>query len=129
MAQDGNLYWVYFGTGRFLDTNDKADAAQQTYYGIKEPLDCDGEFTWATVEKTEPPTAPPGDQGLFQVDQIKVEVAAAPAYAVLGCEGGGTACPCPRASPPWTAWKAISGGPAAPRRTARGPMDGIGISS
>jgi type IV pilus assembly protein PilY1 len=29
--------WVYFGTGRFLSTADKADTSQQAMYGIKDP--------------------------------------------------------------------------------------------
>lgn len=46
-------YWIYFGTGRFLDTDiDKPDDAQQSFYGIKEPVNCtDGTFTWNTVSK------------------------------------------------------------------------------
>jgi type IV pilus assembly protein PilY1 len=44
------------------------------------------------VEKTGTVNSTPGSQGLFRVDQIRVEAAAAPANAVLTCDGGGTAC-------------------------------------
>ena len=40
VATDGIDYWVYFGTGRFFDANDKKDAssnATQSFYGIREP--------------------------------------------------------------------------------------------
>jgi type IV pilus assembly protein PilY1 len=30
--------WVYFGTGRYIGTNDKTDAEQQYLYGIKDPF-------------------------------------------------------------------------------------------
>lgn len=74
--RDGN-YWVYFGTGRFLDPEDKTDAssnAQQTFYGIKEPLDptITYAFTWEEVEKTGTHGGVPGSRGLLQVDQIQV---------------------------------------------------------
>jgi len=48
VGTDGANYWVYFGTGRFFDSDDKTDSssnAQETYYGIKEPRD-GNEFTW-----------------------------------------------------------------------------------
>ena len=89
---DGRNYWVYFGTGRFLDEREKSDTSQQSYYGIKEPLDADKEFTWTTVEKTGTHNGIPGDQGLLRVDQIQVHQAGAAVDAVLSCKGGGTAC-------------------------------------
>jgi len=85
---DGSNYWVYFGTGRFYATDDKNDAAQQSYYGIKEPMDSNGEFTWETVEKTGTPNTTPGAQGLLQVDQILVSEST----ALISCVGGGTGC-------------------------------------
>ncbi|MCK5230514.1 MAG: hypothetical protein KAR13_09635, partial [Desulfobulbaceae bacterium] len=62
VGTDGNNFWVYFGTGRFFNADDKSDTSQQTYYGIKEPMDSN-EFTWATV----------GIADLLQVDQILVQ--------------------------------------------------------
>ena len=48
-----NDRWVYFGTGRFFNRNDvnslfTADD-DQAYYGIKEPVDSSGNFTWSSV--------------------------------------------------------------------------------
>ncbi len=40
VATDGLDYWVYFGTGRFFDADDKIDLssnATQSFYGIREP--------------------------------------------------------------------------------------------
>ncbi len=89
---DGEYRWVYFGTGRFFDADDKTDAgsnAQETYYGIKEPQNCDGDLTWETVVKsTASPTTVPGGRGLLQVDQILVQESS----ATLSCIGGGDAC-------------------------------------
>ena len=92
VARDGEYYWVYFGTGRFLATSDKADSAQQSYYGIKEPIDCGGAFTWETVEKAGSVNTIPGAQGLIRVDQIKVESTASPLSAPLSCGDGTTDC-------------------------------------
>ena len=39
--------WVFFGTGRYLISDDKIDASQQRYYGVKEPVD-GGVMTWDT---------------------------------------------------------------------------------
>jgi type IV pilus assembly protein PilY1 len=89
---DGKNYWVYFGTGRFLDEREKSDTSQQSYYGIKEPLDSDKEFTWTTVEKAGTHNGIPGDQGLLRVDQIQVHQSGAAVDAVLSCKGGGNAC-------------------------------------
>jgi len=79
-------------TGRFFHADDKTDAgsnAQEAYYGIKEPQNCDGDLTWAPVKK--PPISPttnPGSRGLLRVDQILVEESS----ATLSCIGGGDAC-------------------------------------
>lgn len=48
-----NDRWVYFGTGRFYNRKDvntlfTADD-DQAYYGIKEPVDSSGAYTWGTV--------------------------------------------------------------------------------
>jgi type IV pilus assembly protein PilY1 len=80
VGTDGYNFWVYFGTGRFYDVADKADASAQLYFGIKEPMDCaTGEFTWGTVSKSVAgalgvnPSAASGSRGLLRVDQIQVK--------------------------------------------------------
>jgi type IV pilus assembly protein PilY1 len=89
---DGEFRWVYFGTGRFFHSDDKTDSgsnAQETYYGIKEPQDCDGNLTWQPVEKSPvSPTTVPGERGLLRVDQILVQNYT----GSLSCDGGGDAC-------------------------------------
>jgi type IV pilus assembly protein PilY1 len=96
VAWDGKNRWVYFGTGRFLDADDKADSssnAQEAYYGIKEPQDCNEKLTWATVSKAPAtPTATPGERGLLQVDQILVHESSSMVGATLSCIGGGDTC-------------------------------------
>ncbi|MBW1669882.1 MAG: hypothetical protein JRI67_03025 [Deltaproteobacteria bacterium] len=44
--------WVYFGTGRFWSSMDRQSpylGYQNTFYGIKEPVDADGTLTYGTV--------------------------------------------------------------------------------
>ncbi len=54
VATDLHRFWVYFGTGRFFDADmDKPDDAQQSFFGVKEPVDCTDAsfpFTWSTVD-------------------------------------------------------------------------------
>ena len=39
VAKDGlGRYWVYFGTGRYLDPTDTSDTTVQKFYGLKEPV-------------------------------------------------------------------------------------------
>ncbi|MEW6671448.1 MAG: PilC/PilY family type IV pilus protein [Thermodesulfobacteriota bacterium] len=103
VGTDGKNYWVYFGTGRFLETGDKSDTSQQTYYGIKEPLsfsgstsNCQASFTWETVEKTDVDdfhhNSTPGDQGLLDVTKIQVHQATTAHAAILSCSDGSTSC-------------------------------------
>jgi type IV pilus assembly protein PilY1 len=94
IGTDFENYWIYFGTGRFFDSDDKTDSgsnAQQTYYGIKEPRDCD-EFTWETVEKTGSWNTTPGAQGLLQVDKILIKRATNGIDATLSCLASDTEC-------------------------------------
>lgn len=44
--------WVYVGTGRFVVRDDAADATQQAYYGLKEPRNSSGGFTWGAIDKS-----------------------------------------------------------------------------
>jgi len=95
VGTDGENYWVYFGTGRYFDPDDKTDGssnAQQSYYSIKEPQDSDRKLTWETVEKTGTYNGTPGSRGLLRVDQILVHEAGTAAGANLSCQGGGTGC-------------------------------------
>jgi type IV pilus assembly protein PilY1 len=97
IAWDGTNRWVYFGTGRFFDAEDKSNPssiAQETYYGIKEPQDCDGNLTWATVSKSPvSPATTPGTRGLLQVDQIRVQESGSMAGAALSCFDGSDCLP------------------------------------
>jgi len=102
VGYDGENFWIYFGTGRFMHKDDKTDSssnAQETYYGIKEPLDpdCSGNFTWGAVANTDAlippgPLDEPGTRRLLHVDQILVHEANNPEDSLLSCVGGGTAC-------------------------------------
>lgn len=53
IAQDNKgRFWVYFGTGRFFNRDDATGSRatdQQSFYGIKEPVDSSKKLTWATV--------------------------------------------------------------------------------
>lgn len=43
--------WIFFGTGRFYNRRDVEVVDQQTYYGIKEPIDTTtNTFTWEEVD-------------------------------------------------------------------------------
>ncbi|MGV1100355.1 hypothetical protein ACUUL3_13230 [Thiovibrio sp. JS02] len=82
VGSDGNNYFVYFGTGRFYDRNDKDDTSQQSYYGIKEPIDCaTGRLTWGSVAKidsddaTTDPAVAYGSRGIQDVTKILVSKA------------------------------------------------------
>jgi len=91
VGTDGYNYWVYFGTGRFFHADDKTDASQQSFYGIKELLNCDGSFPWlANVSKAPSGTAL-GQRGLVDASNILVTSSVA-LTAPLSCEGGGTGC-------------------------------------
>jgi len=46
---DDGRHWVFFGTGRYYNNEDKLDLNQQTYYGLKEPLDLSGAKDWSTL--------------------------------------------------------------------------------
>ncbi|MBB5346756.1 hypothetical protein JWG42_15425 [Desulfoprunum benzoelyticum] len=73
VSTDGYNYWIYFGTGRFFDKDDKTDSTQQSFYGIKEPRSSIGNtLTWEKVELDKTVNAP-GGKGLLQVDQILVK--------------------------------------------------------
>lgn len=43
---DNRNRWVYVGSGRYLTRNDAADTSPQKFFGIKEPRDSSGAFTW-----------------------------------------------------------------------------------
>ena len=102
VGTDGYNFWVYFGTGRFFDADDKTDAVQQTYYGIKEPMvsidiDHDSDpattavkgsaLTWEQVERTGVSTNAPGGRGLQNVSDILVRESPTIRTADLSCRG------------------------------------------
>ncbi|MFH7320899.1 pilus assembly protein [Desulfurivibrio sp. D14AmB] len=90
ISWDYRNYWVYFGTGRLYNRNDYNDYDLYTYYGIKEPWDCnDNDFSWATVENKDPGiSVDPGQRGLLQVDQIRVLADQRADLAELQCLDG-----------------------------------------
>ena len=47
---DDGRHWVFWGTGRFYTLDDKDDTDQQSFYGIKEPVNATSERTWNEVE-------------------------------------------------------------------------------
>ncbi|MGW8161826.1 MAG: pilus assembly protein, partial [Desulfobulbales bacterium] len=86
-------FWIYFGTGRFFDADDKTDDTQQSYYGIKEPSMVVADnlikkkyFTWEEVERTGTPGSVPGAKGLLKVDDILVGVNPLITQAPLVCQ-------------------------------------------
>lgn len=99
LGYDNRNFWVYFGTGRFLDKNDKPDDQAQRMFALIEPRNCDNQQTWPTVNwwvgpppyagKSPDPTQSSGDRGLMQVDPILVELGAT---GVLHCVDGTTNC-------------------------------------
>ncbi len=54
LARDTNGdLWVHAGTGRLLTKQDSLTIQQQSFYGIKEPKDSNGDPTYGTVAKTD----------------------------------------------------------------------------
>ncbi len=88
VGTDGFNYWVYFGTGRFYDADDKTDNTQQTYYGIKEPiLIHEGKkyLKWYETAVNPTGTGFTGNLGLTRVDDILVKENAFIKNAELSC--------------------------------------------
>ena len=99
---DGEFYWVYFGTGRFFDLQDKTDSdsnAQEYFFGLKEPVDAGtGNFTWAPIQNrlsTAPmqPGNNAGSRSLLRVDQIDVAEAVSASSALLNCRNSSACLP------------------------------------
>ncbi len=84
---DGNQYWIYFGTGRFFDADDKTDRQQQSFYGLKEPMQ-GSTLTWDELELRGIGSREAGQKGLFQTDQILVPEGADARSIQLGCREG-----------------------------------------
>ena len=100
---DGYAFWVYFGTGRFFDIQDKTDAQTQRFFGIREPVDISGTLEcskrrpiWTTLDwdlDTDNilninPALAPGHRGLLRTDDIEVAEYATSLYDVpfLTCQ-------------------------------------------
>jgi Tfp pilus tip-associated adhesin PilY1 len=105
VGYDGYNFWLYVGTGRFFDGDDRADDTQQSFYGIKEPMElttddsgntimeflggevvapaAHGDTSAARIWPVE--TAVSGFKGLLKVDEIRVAQATTPALAALSC--------------------------------------------
>lgn len=45
--------WIHAGTGRLFVLSDNESVEQQAFYGIIEPTDSNGDFTWATLATTD----------------------------------------------------------------------------
>ena len=99
---DGGFYWVYFGTGRFFNVQDKTDPgsnAQDYFFGLKEPVDSEtGAFTWAPIQNglaTAPlqPGNNAGSRTLLRVDQIGVAEAVSASTALLNCRDSSACLP------------------------------------
>jgi type IV pilus assembly protein PilY1 len=87
VGTDGLDFWVYFGTGRFFDVDDKTDPSSndiQTFYGIREPISCSSDtfvgINWKTVTNTTPSDGPQdgskprGNIGLLPVEDIAIRL-------------------------------------------------------
>ncbi|MDH5525313.1 MAG: hypothetical protein OEY01_15160 [Desulfobulbaceae bacterium] len=81
--------WIYFGTGRFFDADDKNDAQPHSYYGIKEPTDCaTNEFTWGTVTNVRSGSTSVtnyGTRGLADVTDVYIQASGTP-YSAVVCD-------------------------------------------
>ena len=56
--------WLFAGTGRYLTETDIDNADQQSYYGLKEPRDNDGDFLYTELDRS--------DTVLFDSTLVKV---------------------------------------------------------
>jgi len=45
--------WVFSGTGRYFTPSDKNDTSQQSFYGLKEPVDGNGDKSWNELVSTD----------------------------------------------------------------------------
>ncbi len=50
LDKQGNR-WLYFGTGRYFTAADVLNTDQQSYYGLKEPRDSNGDFLYSTLNR------------------------------------------------------------------------------
>jgi len=48
---DKGKHWVFVGTGRYFNADDKGDNIQQSFYGLKEPI-TGGTMSWGTLSST-----------------------------------------------------------------------------
>lgn len=80
LEENGHLIerWLFFGTGRFLSSDDNANGDQQSFYGLKEPKDVGGNWSYATLRR---------NADLLDVSQGQVYARGA---AVSGLDGIGT---------------------------------------
>ena len=50
---DDGRHWVFFGTGRYFNADDKSDTNQQSFYGFKEPLGSAGTKDWSALSASD----------------------------------------------------------------------------
>jgi len=106
VGTDNYNFWIYFGTGRFFDADDKTDDTQQAYYGIKEPIKIfNGKrhFTWdeVVIPASQGLDNGDGSRGLLQVDDILVGESGLIGTAPLTCRSGTECLPGPVADNPF----------------------------
>ncbi|MFL0801559.1 MAG: hypothetical protein K6L80_13990 [Agarilytica sp.] len=74
-------FWVYTGSGRFFNSNDELNNDQMSYYGVMEPKDTEGEFSYATVNLSE---------DLVDVEGIQVQFLPGQTNSIIYDESGST---------------------------------------
>ncbi len=54
IAVDGTgRWWVYFGVGRYFNSNDNTQTEHMAFYGVREPAEINGTLTWDEVNATD----------------------------------------------------------------------------
>ena len=81
-VDDVGRNWVFFGTGRYFVSEDRNDKHKQSFYGIKEPINDDGNKTWDEVcnDRLDDVCIHP------LIDTTNIYVLTDPAHTVAGLE-------------------------------------------
>lgn len=90
-----NNLWIFFGTGRFLNSTDKADATTQAFYGIKDPCWVGSTSAWNPTcaswgSLNTAGSYTPGITSATLVDTTNATVATDTANTVAGVTGATT---------------------------------------
>jgi hypothetical protein len=77
---DGSSFWVYFGTGKMNAAKDLSDFSQQSFYGLKEPMQWEleadkkkGRFLFSELTLEPQNSDRQGQRGLLKTDDILLE--------------------------------------------------------